>query len=269
MSEFFVEVSAAPLLIEADGSKMFVVEAIRDLSKEMNLSHEQRLSEIGMLAAGVAHEIRNPLASIQLGILRLDDVLSERSYPQLTSYLQVISDEIDRCIDVTDRLLRLSQPPSEFSELVSLNVIVPEVMSLLAAEAEHSKVNVAISFEKDFRIIATDSEMRMVVLNLAQNAFHAMPNGGSLWINGRASADKVLLCFEDNGAGISPEYMRLIFEPFWSRRADGVHGTGLGLAICREIIKRYDGSIRVSSEVGRGSQFVVVLPWADAAPQSR
>lgn len=269
-SEFYAEVSAAPLAVTVDGEqRLFAVEAIRDLTKEMHLSQEQRLSEIGMLAVGVAHEIRNPLSSIHLSIAGLSDALAQGQRPKITEYLQIIDDEITNCIGVTHRLLLLSGPPSELPELVSLTDVVPDVMSLLNAEAELSRVKVAITLAEGLRVLAADNDMRMLVLNIAQNAFHAMPEGGELRITGRIVGSNIELTFDDTGVGIRPDDMRRIFEPFWSRRADGVHGTGLGLAICREITNRSKGRIEVSTEVGRGTRFTISLPWADSANDPR
>lgn len=149
-------------------------------------------------------------------------------------------------------------------ELVSLTDIVPEVMSLLNAEAEFSQVRVETALEEGLRVLAADNDMRLLVLNIAQNAFHAMPHGGELRIIGRIVGSHVVLVFDDTGVGIRPEDMRRIFEPFWSRRADGVRGTGLGLAICREIVNRAKGRIEVSTEVGQGTRFTISLPCADS-----
>ena len=268
--EFYVEVSAALLSVSLRGEQhLLVVEAIRDLSKEMRLSQEQRLSEIGMLAVGVTHEIRNPLSSIHLSLSGLSDALTESQHPKVRDCLKVIDDEVNKCVDVTDRLLRLSVPPSELPELVSFNDIIPAVMSLLNAEAEQSDINVAIALEQGLRVIASDNDMRMLVLNIAQNAFHAMPRGGQLRIVGSIVGANVELTFDDTGVGIRPEDIRMIFEPFWSRRADGVRGTGLGLAICREIVNRFRGRIEVSSEVDCGTRFTILLPWADTANHRR
>ena len=132
--EFYVEVSAATLSAAAGGERHgFVVEAIRDLSKEMRLSQEQRLSEIAMLAVGVAHAIRNPLASIHYSLHGLCDALLPLNQPTVSSHLKIIEDEINSCVSVTDRLLRLSEPPCDVLELVSFNDVVPGVMSLRSA----------------------------------------------------------------------------------------------------------------------------------------
>lgn len=266
-SELQVEVSAASLPAAngpmAEGDRL-IVEAIRDLDKDVKHSQEQRLSEIGQLAAGVAHEVRNPLSSIHLALQSVRRGLTtEAGGPEIDN-IDLMDQEIDRCIRVTDRLLRLASPPSELPELVALDVIVPEVVSLLKAEAERTAVTLQLELAPALRVVATDSEMRMLVFNLAQNAFHAMPTGGRLSIRGRVAGSQVELVFADTGVGIDPRDLGRIFQPFWSRRADGAHGTGLGLPICREILRRYGGSITVTSTVGSGTTFTILLPWAEA-----
>ena len=268
-SEIAVEVSAASFVISGKQSdRRCIVESVRDLSSEIHHSHEQRLSEIGQLGAGVAHEIRNPLSSIHLSLQSMrKEVLADVGKGFL-DHLNVMDGEIDRCIQITDRLLKLSSPPSALPELVSLNQVVLELVSLLNAEAERVNVKVELDLQESLRVVATDSDMRMLVLNLMQNAFHAMPEGGTMRISGRTDDSNVHLKFEDTGVGISAEHMPRIFQPFWSRRADGASGTGLGLSICREILRRHKGNISATSEVGKGSVFKIVLPWAEAKTEA-
>ena len=264
-SEVLVEVSAAPLEIVSDGTtRMGIVEAIRDLSSDIQHSQEQRLSEIGHLAAGVAHEIRNPLSSIHLTLQAMRNRPAADVQRDFSQHLNVMDGEIDRCIQVTERLLKLSTPPSELPELVAVEQVIPEVISLLNAEADRSRTRITLDLAPSLRVIAADGDIRMLVLNVVQNAFHAMPGGGTLAIRGRIVDDNVVIDFADSGSGIAPEDLPRIFQPFWSRRADGAHGTGLGLPICREIVRRHGGNITVSSILGEGATFTVTLPWAEA-----
>ncbi|MEO5338580.1 MAG: ATP-binding protein [Magnetospirillum sp. WYHS-4] len=262
--ELFVEITAAPL--HADGGKMMVVEAIRDLSQQVALSHEHKLSELGQLATGVAHEIHNPLASARLSLQSiLRDIEDEApDLAQIGEYLRVLDSEIDECIDVTGRLLRLGAAPEEQLHLIHVNKAVADIISLLAHEAERQHIETVVEMARDpLRVMATESEIRMLVLNIVQNAFHAMPGGGRLSIRGTGEGGFVRIEFQDSGVGIRPEHMPYITHPFFSRRADGVHGTGLGLAICRAILDRYGGRLEVQSEVGHGTCFTVSLPDAD------
>ncbi|MEZ5860461.1 MAG: ATP-binding protein [Geminicoccaceae bacterium] len=263
-SELFVEVSAAAFETRRDGrTELLIIESIRDLSKDVQLSHEHKLSELGMLAAGVAHEIYNPLTSIRLALRSLQTTPG-RSTAGETDYLALIDEEIEKCIEITYRLLKLSMPKSRTPTLVELNQLVAEVVSLLQGEAESRNVAIELDLADNLRIVGSDSEMRMLVLNLVQNAFHAMPGGGRLAISGRIEAGEVVLAVKDDGVGIPEADLERIFHPFWSRRADrdGHAGTGLGLSICHNIATSHDGRIGVRSEVGEGSVFTVRLPLA-------
>ena len=262
--EIHVEVAAASMVVPTGtGMRLYVVEAIRDLEEMAKITHEQKLSEIGQLATGVAHEIRNPLASIRLGLQAASRGIASGDSEDAIASLRVVDQEIERCIEISGSLLKLSTPSSGMADLVSLSDTVREVMSLLGFEAEATNIRVVIDMEPMMRVLASDSEIRMVVTNLAQNAFHAMPHGGTLTVTGRHDGHEVQVTFTDEGVGIRPEDLDRIFLPFWSRRADGVRGTGLGLSICRAILKRSGGTITVASTLGQGSRFTVRMPDAD------
>ncbi len=272
-TEVHVETTAARLTITHEGRpQSYIIEAIRDLEQQVRFSHEQRLSEIGQLAAGVAHEIYNPLASIRLGlqaVLRRLGSGNGAAELEARDYLGMVDGEVDNCIRVTKRLLDLSQTPSNSLQLVSFSNIVPDVVSLLRFEAEHRSMTLDVDLgAEELRVLATDQELRMLVLNLTQNAFHAMPGGGTLTITGRHEGENVVVSFADTGVGISPEALAQIFNPFYSRRADGIHGTGLGLTICRSIVNRYHGAISAQSTLGAGATFTISFPRADAGGAS-
>jgi signal transduction histidine kinase/HAMP domain-containing protein len=259
-----VEIDAAPL-VSPDGQRM-VVEVIRSLEEKVRFSQEQRLSAVGLLANGVAHEIHNPLASIRIALQASLRGLRSGSMPreELTDYLVLVDREIDRCVAITQRLLRISQPPGDGFDAVAVRPAVEETLALLAQEARARQIEVDVAIEPpEVRVRADDGELRMVVLNLVQNAFHAMPEGGRLAIRGTAREGGFVLAFEDNGVGIESADLPMIFLPFFSRRADSRRGTGLGLAICRGIVERCGGRIEVDSEPGKGSVFRVILPHDD------
>jgi len=267
-----VEVYAAPVQASKAGkNSTLIVESIRNLSQAARFSHEQKLSELGRLAAGMAHEIYNPLTSIRLALhsaQKADDSADEDA--QDTSfYMQIVDREIDSCINVTERLLKLSTPPSSQPELVSVNDTVSETISLLKWEAQEQGIELIVEFEEPgLRVIATDSEMRILALNLTQNAFHAMPDGGQLKVSAVRSDNFIKISFADTGVGIHQEAMHQIFEPFFSRRADGARGTGLGLSICRMIVENYDGALEAKSTFGEGSCFTIRLPSAESLKYS-
>jgi len=262
--EFPVEVHA--VLVEHSGSagqERLIVESTSDLSEVARLSQEQRLSELGLLAAGIAHEIHNPLGSMRLAV---DGLLRNFRHgnmdPQrICSYLEMMNSEIDRCTGVTQRLLLLSRLPQQQAQIVSLNQAVNDTLQLLDFDAQsHGIVQHQDLAADNLRVLADDSDLRMVVLNLVQNAHHAMPDGGIVTVRTHAEDKSAVIEVRDTGLGIPSGMIDHIFDPFFSHRADGEGGTGLGLAICKTIIERYAGTIEVSSVPGQGAVFSVRLP---------
>ncbi|MBL8533361.1 MAG: HAMP domain-containing protein [Betaproteobacteria bacterium] len=262
-----VEVFAAPLpATNGDAPTTWIVEAIRDLDADIRYSHEQRLSEVGRLATGVAHEIYNPLAAIRIALQGAGRSMAggRTDVREITEYLTMVDSQIDRCVEVTERLLKLGMPPGK-SQLVDVNQTLRETLQLLAWEAADAGVTVVEELSPHGpRVLVSDSDLRMVALNLIQNAFHAMPEGGRLVVRTGIVDGRVTMIFTDTGIGIPASDRQRIFEPFFSRRADGKRGTGLGLAICRGLLLGYGGSLEVTSEVGAGSRFCATLPVADA-----
>ncbi len=260
-----VEIFAAPMTITKDGKKTtLLVESIRDLSQQVSFTHEQHLSELGKLAAGVAHEIYNPLSTMKLAISSLVRLCNKnRENSDFSDYLGIVEQEMDDCIQVTNRLLRLSATPLEQPELVDIILSVKDILSLVKWEAEKAKILITESFPaQPLRVFASQSEIRMLILNLVQNAFHAMPSGGKLHITGVEENTDMVLKFSDNGIGIPQENMAHIFMPFFSRRANNKPGTGLGLPISRAIAESVNGTLKVESEKNKGSCFIVRIPKA-------
>jgi PAS domain S-box-containing protein len=263
-SHFDVEVYAAPMRVQhGDRTDLFVVESIRDLASAVQFSHEQKLSELGRLAAGVAHEIYNPLTSIRMS---LDSILhlqspSDQHHLKTGDYLKLVEQEIDRCIEITGRLLKLSTHGGSEPQVVAVNQAVSETLSLLRWDAEESGVALDERMDPSApRVLASESDLRMAVLNLIQNAFHAMPHGGRLTLSTERRDGRIYIAIRDTGAGIAPKDLPHIFQPFFSRRADGRSGTGLGLSISKANVERSGGEITVQSELGKGTTFVLSYP---------
>jgi signal transduction histidine kinase len=262
-----VQVFAAPLeIVSADGKEVHVVESIRDLQTDINFSHEQKLSLLGQLAAGVAHEIRNPLGSIRIALQSIMKKLKSDSldYNDTMHYLELVDGEIDKCVSVTERMLKFSSFPSDQRELVDVNQAIRDVLTLLDFERADKGIQVIkILDDSEPRILASESDIRMLFINLVQNAFHALYKGGELTVRSVVSEEQVTVDFLDNGPGIPYEYKAHIFEPFFSRRPDGRKGTGLGLTISKSIAERYGGTIMVRDVSPSGAQFIVTLPLPD------
>lgn len=262
-----VEIYAAPMRVTRQGvAETLVVESIRDLEQQIRFSHEHKLAELGRLAAGVAHEIHNPLASVRFALhgARRANHAEFPNQHQVTEFLDLVDQGIDQCIQVTERMLKLSVPPPPHPELVEFDQVVEETLSLLNWEA--NAVACRIEFVKTgapLRVLAADSEIRMLTFNLAQNALHAMPRGGVLTVACGRHDQRLELVFADTGVGITAEDLAQIFDPFFSRRADGVRGYGLGLSIVKTIVDKYGGHMQVESLPAHGSRFVISFPDAD------
>ena len=262
-----VEVNAAVLKRDEYQKGDLVVESIRDLTQDIRFSHTQKLSSVGMLAAGVAHELRNPLGSIRLILEGLVSKIENKKIDisEIEKYLRKITDQIVNCASVTEILLKLSRLPSDELENVDVKQAIAEINTLLDYEAKKRGVTVCTSVaEGDLYIKATESEIRMVLLNLLQNAFNAMPKGGRVEVTAAKEKGRVIIYVKDEGVGISEENLVKIFDPFFSTRAGkNGKGTGIGLTIAKSMIERYKGSIAVQSRKNQGTVFELNFPEAD------
>ncbi|MBR4127829.1 MAG: hypothetical protein IKR09_09680, partial [Alphaproteobacteria bacterium] len=252
--------NAAKLQFGAGKEDYYIIEAFHDLSNDVLFSHQQKLSAVGMLASSVAHEMRNPLGSVRLIVENILDKMDTRplSKPDLKHYLTLVGDQISLCINVTSRLLKLARKNEKADSPVDLNEVVTETSALLEYEAKKIGVEIIVrESDKPAVISAADAEMRMIVVNLMQNAFHDMPDGGKMEIKVQAGDEYVKLDFSDTGVGIEPENLPRIFEPFFSKRMsqDKNEGSGLGLSIVKTIMEEAGGTISVESTVGKGTTF--------------
>ncbi len=259
--EKFFEISAGLLNYQ---NRTLMLEVSRPLDKEIQFSHQQKLSSLGLLVGSVAHEMRNPLGSVQL---ILENILDRPETKPLSAdetkrYLKLILEQIEFCISVTSRLLKLARKPSEESSAVDLNEIVPETVSLLEYEAKKRGIEIVVKSDNRPVIVnASDPELRMVLVNMAQNAFHAMNNGGTLTVETMLADDgKAVLRIADNGCGIPAENLQRIFEPFFSDNQENkAEGTGLGLSIVKSIVENAGGKIAVQSVEGQGTAFTLTF----------
>jgi signal transduction histidine kinase len=262
------EASFNPVLDE-HGEVSHVVQVWRDISErsrlESQLSHSERLASLGQLAAGVAHEVNNPLASVLAGVESLQRWLQRgnfdaRNLAEATEVLEVLEREARRCRETTDKLMLLAQPYATASSWVDLNRAVRDTLSLLRFQTRKSGVTVAEALEAGLPVIwAREGGIRGICMNLMMNAVQAMPAGGTLSISTRAEGEGVVLRVEDTGEGIAPEHLDRIWDPFFTTKPVGT-GTGLGLSITQRVVSRHGGTIRVESRPGEGARFVVRLP---------
>lgn len=224
---------------------------------EKELFRSEKLAALGQLAAGFAHEIRNPLTSINLLIQSLKEKLPEEGIYR--EDLAVIEGEIIRINEIIDQFLRFAKPSEPFFEKMKVVPILEEVIQLLKLQIEKQKVIVKKEFSDLPPIIIDKEKIKQVFLNIILNAIQAMPNGGELKLKCQLSEDScfVKIQFRDSGVGIPHDDMARLFDPFYTTKDNG---TGLGLSIVHRIIDQHQGRIEVDSILGEGSLFTVWLP---------
>jgi len=228
------------------------------------VEYSNKLASIGRLAAGVAHEINNPLAIIneKAGLLLdLVTVGPETDHQErLVATVDSILRSVQRCKKVTHRLLGFARHMDIQTETIDLENLLREVLGFLEKEAEYRNVSVSFQVEDDLPTAVSDrGRLQQVFLNILNNAFAAVSEGGHIGIElAHEDADHVAVTIADDGVGIPREHLQRIFEPFFTTKAGA--GTGLGLSITYGIVKKLGGGCRVESEVGTGTRFTVVLP---------
>jgi len=237
-----------------------------DLSKAQ-LSHAAKLASVGELAAGIAHEINNPLASINeeagLMIDLMDPTLGEPVKPEeLKHYLDSIQESVFRCRDITRKLLGFVRKTDIELRRQDVHRLLDEVVDgLLGHELTVSNIKIVRTYDTDIPELMTDgNQLEQVILNILNNAIDAMDDmPGEIDITTKRAGEFVMISISDTGKGISQEQMENIFMPFYSTKEVG-KGTGLGLSVSYGIVRSLGGKITVTSEPGRGSEFTIVIP---------
>ena len=241
--------------------------AMREATVAMReAAHASKLASIGRLAAGVAHEINNPLAIINEKAGLLGDLLSQQAKgdgqpDKMLGLIDSIRRAVDRCAGITHRLLDFARPGERRTQSVDLVAIIREVLEFFHKEAEHRDIDLQVQIPNDLPLLFSDrNKLQQVFLNLISNAFAALADGDRLRITAtRESNDQVLIVVSDNGHGISEENLQRIFEPFYTTKSSK-GGTGLGLFITHGLVNELQGRIWVESTEGTGTDFYLSLP---------
>lgn len=231
---------------------------IRDISarkrNEEFLRKTDKLSAVGQLAAGVAHEIRNPLTALK-GFTQLLKLKHEDN----TAYCEIMLTELDRINFIVNEFMQLSRPQVADFKQHHLKVLIDNIISLLDAQAIINNVQIIIELEENIPSIYCDeNQLKQVFINIMKNAIEAMPNGGNLIIQSNAQNNKILVRFKDQGCGISSEQIPKLGEPFFTTKEKG---TGLGLMVSYNIIEAHKGTMFIESELGQGTTISITLPF--------
>lgn len=245
-----------------------VEERTRELRETQDqLVVSEKLASLGKMAAGVAHEINNPLTSILLNTHLLLEHPG-RSAEECET-LELIADETSRCASIVRGLLDFARMTPSESAPTDINDIIERTLLLLEKQATVRNIRIEKTYDRTLPPIAVDkNKIQQVFSNLAINACEAMPQGGTLTVASRLSRDgtQVEVAFRDTGVGIAKENIPRLFDPFFTTKS---FGTGLGLAVSYGIIRQRGGTILVHSDVGKGSVFTVRIPLADPGDEIR
>ena len=264
-----VNAAVVPLRASGGGGAVTVgtIVIIEDVTGRVQLEEQLQISEkmasIGLLAAGVAHEVNTPLT----GISSFTQMLLEGADPDdpRTRLLEKIERQTFRAAKIVSGLLTLSRPASVSSGergLIDLNIVITDVLGLLEHQLEMHRIKVRREFsEGPAGVLGMEHKLQQVFLNLFLNAKDAMPKGGWLSVSTRVEGGRVVAEVADTGSGIPSEYLARIYDPFFTTKAIG-QGTGLGLSITYGIVREHGGSIDCDSSVGQGTRFTLSLPAA-------
>ena len=265
----FLACTVATILLVVLCVVTYLVNAIyiADQKRVMTLheiEYSEKMASIGRLAAGIAHEINNPLAIIneKAGLIQ-DLFMIKAQYKEdakLQGLIASIVSSVERCSVITRRLLSFARQSDANITRVNLHKVVTEVVSFLGKEPEYRSIAIDIDIENGIDDIVIDKgKLQQVLLNIIKNAFAAVDDGGHLWIRARRQGPGVELTIQDDGCGIPQEDLCKIFEPFFTTKG-GRGGTGLGLSITYGLITEMGGNIRVTSEKDKGTSFILSLP---------
>ncbi|MFC1834222.1 ATP-binding protein [Thermodesulfobacteriota bacterium] len=229
------------------------------------MQHSHKLSSIGRLAAGVAHEINNPLAIINEKAGLMKDLIEYDSEVAQTNtvflgQINSIVGAVDRCRKITQRLLGFARRLDVQIEILDVHDVIEEVIGFLDKEAIYRNIILEKAFSPDLKRISSDrGQLQQVFLNILNNAFAAVQDGGKISVTtSNGDVDTVVVVFEDDGCGMSEDTLRHVFEPFFTTKRG--HGTGLGLSITYGIVKKLGGDIQIKSVDGEGTKLTVYLP---------
>lgn len=250
-------------IAEADDQKENMNEKIIEAS---------RMASIGELAAGIAHEINNPVAIMVEEAGWIEDLMSdegpmqESTLAEIQRAVQQIQDQGDRCKQITHKLLSFARKTDPTVKDVKLNNLVDEVIALVSQKSRYASVRIETDLAPGLPpVAASPSELQQVLLNLVNNAVDAIDSeGGTVKVITSRQGDMISLTVTDTGIGIAEANLSRIFDPFYTTKPVG-QGTGLGLSICYGIVNKLGGEIKVSSAKGKGSKFTVLLPANETA----
>lgn len=246
---------------EIQGTLLHIEDVTERRSKEARLHRAESLASLTTLAAGVAHEIKNPLGSIGIHIQLIQKAMSSPKRldrKTVRHYLDVVNEEVDRLNRIVVDFLFAVRPMDARLEEADVNKLLEDLLEFVHFELEEAKVELIPRLAEDLPLLEFDEKLlKQALLNIINNAVAAMPTGGTLTVSTERRGEVVLVHVRDTGSGISDENMAKIFEPYFTTKD---FGSGLGLTVVYKIVKEHGGEINVKSREGEGTTFTISLP---------
>jgi two-component system NtrC family sensor kinase len=267
---FIVAITAALFLLISMVISNFLVSRVEKAEREQTaldqqMAHIEKMANIGRLAAGIAHEINNPLQLIQMQAGWIEELLQEEQADSITHMEEYkksvgkIKHHVNRAGTITHRLLGFSRKISAEYD-VQINELIRETLSFLESEANSNSIALNLQFDEDLPTIRTDgAQAQQALLNLIENALDAVGSDGQIDISTLRTPTEIHVRIGDNGPGIKPEVLDKIWDPFFTTKDPG-KGTGLGLSICSDIAHKLGGTIAVENQTEGGALFTFKLP---------
>ncbi|MGI8789025.1 MAG: two-component system sensor histidine kinase NtrB [Pyrinomonadaceae bacterium] len=263
-------VSKVPMRDRETGEITHVITVGEDISPRVEAIHAigraEKLAAVGRLAAGVVHEINNPLATISACAESLESRVEEGVFgaspdvEDLREYLGLIRSEAFRCKSITNGLLDFSRMRTGNRFPIDISLVLKSSARLITHQKRGGNIEIRFDIEENLPPVnADEGQIQQAIIALSTNAIDAMQNGGTLTFRAFAQSSRIVIEIQDTGHGIAPEDVSKIFEPFFTTKEVG-KGTGLGLAVCYGIITEHDGRLSVRSNVGVGTTFSIFLP---------
>lgn len=255
--------SVLPLVRDGhiQGNILHVEDVTERRSREARLRRAENLASLTTLAAGVAHEIKNPLGSIGIHIQLVEKALKNpdsMDSEKVQSYLAVVDEEVERLNKIVVDFLFAVRPMNITLEERDINGVVQEVLEFVGYELEEAGIELVSALGEGLpKIELDDKYFKQAMMNIVKNAMSAMPEGGTLRVATEQRGDQVLLRITDTGVGMSEEVQQKIFEPYFTTRD---YGSGIGLTLVYKVVKEHNGDITVNSYEGKGSTFTISFP---------
>jgi PAS domain S-box-containing protein len=233
---------------ESESKYRLMAESMTNLMRKT-----EKLSTAGELAAGIAHEIRNPLTSIK-GFIQLMESTGEGNQ----KYLRIMNSELNRIELILKELLMLAKPHAYSFQFKDIRTIIKDVITLFENQALLKKIQIATDFDEDLpQLYCAENQLKQTFINFIKNGFEAMPRGGQFTIRAKKEGENVLVSFSDEGCGIPHELLAKLGEPFHTTKENG---TGLGVTISYKIVQEHHGTLHFSSEIDVGTTVTMSLP---------